>query len=372
MKRFFFIVILVAIVISFIGCEIDSELNNSDIATTAPGISLDFSDAESFEKALNEGKKVKGKIVRFAANDYKPDSVLGINIWGGEHLNFIVDKEYDVNAGDIVTGRVTKEASKTLFGSWKIAFEVLEIEKRSNETNPAETTNGNSSSPTVSNPTEAKPADITITMSADDFKGKDYREAERIFREMGFTNFKYKTVDTEIETKADTICYIEITEWFWGDSNFVKGDEFDSDATVTFFSYKYIAPTVPPPVHYSTNDYETAKKGNVGVYAYKSTGGSYDIYWIIDFDEGYVYWFTDGNGDGLCDRVKIVKGTLNSVVIITYHDGDSIWSYGLHFKYVNQPDRLIMEDQYGFTYEFRTTNLKDALKLRDTKRIIDF
>lgn len=371
MRRLAIVLLAFCCVAVLVACTQDPPATNSESRYT-----IDYYDAETFEKALNEGEKVNGKIVRFLVNDYKPDSVLGIDIWGGEHLNFIVEEEIDIKAGDIVTGRITKEASQIiLLGSWKISFEVLEIEKGPEETIPNET--DNTSKPTITEPTEpisteTKPWKITVTMSEEDFKGMNYKEAEKMFREMGFTNFKYRTVDTETASKADTICYIEITEWFFGDTNFVKGDKFYADSTVTFFSYKYEEPTEPPPVHYSTNDYETAKKGNTGVYAYKSAGGNYDIYWIIDFDEGYVYWFTDGNGDGTCDKVKIESGTLNSVVIITYHEGKNTWSYGLHFKYKNQPDRLIVEDQNGFTYEFSTTSLKDALKLRETKKLINF
>ena len=125
-------------------------------------------------------------------------------------------------------------------------------------------------------------------------------------------------------------------------------------------------------VSYSTNSKDTVKNGNTGVYSYKSRGGSYDIYYIIDFDEGYVYYFCDGNGDGTCDRIKIDSGTLNDVVIITYHDGGDTWQEGLHFKWVRQPDHLIMEDHNHFEYDFYTTNLNSALAIRNTKNIHNY
>lgn len=123
---------------------------------------------------------------------------------------------------------------------------------------------------------------------------------------------------------------------------------------------------------YSTNSRSTIKNGNSGVYAYKSRGGSYSIYWIIDFDKGYVYYFVDGNGEMTCDRVKMVSGNLNSVLIITYHEGGTKWSYGLHFKYKNQPDHLIVQDNDGFEYDFYPTNLKNALSLRNKRTIINY
>lgn len=347
--------------------NLDVPMSTTENPVSETDNKLDYADAASFEKALNDGVKVNGKIIQFDVVEYKPDSALGINCWSGEHLNFISEEELDVGKGNIIVGRIIEEPTKTL-GSWVIHYEVLSIDGEKIE---GETTDSTDSTepedPPVSQPTE-----ITLTMGEDDFKGMNYQEAEQFFREMGFTNFEYRTVNTETESAEDTICYIEITEWFIGDSDFVKGDKFDADSTVTFFSYEYEAPTAPSPVFYSTNDYETAKNGNTGVFSYRDRGSSYDIYWIIDFDEGYVYYFTDGNGESSCDRLKIDSGTLNDKATITYHDGGDTWSYKLHFKYVDHPETLIMVDQNGFDWEYSTTDLDDALNLRATKNIKDY
>lgn len=85
-----------------------------------------------------------------------------------------------------------------------------------------------------------------------------------------------------------------------------------------------------------------------------------------------MYYFTDGNGESSCDRLKIDSGTLNDKVTITYHDGGDTWSYKLHFKYVDHPETLIMVDQNGFDWEYSTTDLDDALNLRATKNIKDY
>lgn len=125
-------------------------------------------------------------------------------------------------------------------------------------------------------------------------------------------------------------------------------------------------------VSYSNNNLQTAKQGKSGVFAYKSKGGQYNNYYIIDFDEGYVYSFAHGNGDATCDRVKIVSGNLNKVVIITYHDDGMKWSYGLCFKWVNQPDHMILSEEDGYTYDFYATDLKDALRLMLKKKVINY
>jgi len=129
-------------------------------------------------------------------------------------------------------------------------------------------------------------------------------------------------------------------------------------------------------VSYSTNTKDTVKNGNSGVYSYASTGGRIINYWIIDFDEGYVYSFSVEKGsedvDDGCERHKIVSGDLNSVLIITYHDGDIKWSYGLHFKWKKQPDHLIVQDNDGFEYDYYTTDLDEALSIRDKKTVYDY
>ncbi len=316
---------------------------------------LDYSDAASFEAALNEGENVKGAIVQFDVNEYKPNSVLGINCWAGEHLNFISEEELDVGKGNTIVGQITAEPTKAL-GSWVIFYDVLSIGGEKVEENTSDT----------------QQTEIVLTMSADDFKGINYKDAEKSFREMGFTKFKYQTVKTETESAADTIYYIDITEWIFGDTEFEQGDKFDANSTIYLVYYKYETPEVPSPVYYSTNDYETAKKGNSGIFSYKNKGGTYDVYWIIDFDEGYVYNFTEGNGESTCDRVKIVSGTLNDKIAITWHYGGDQWTWYLHFKYINSPVTLILIDNDGFSVEFTTTDLDDALALLETKTIKDY
>lgn len=125
-------------------------------------------------------------------------------------------------------------------------------------------------------------------------------------------------------------------------------------------------------VFYSTNDKETVKNGNAGIYSYKSKGGSYDVYWIIDFGAGYTYFFTEGNGESTCDKIAIVDGDLNDRITITWHDGGDERSWYLHFKYKNFPETLVVNDHFGFSTEFGTTGLENALKLRNTKTIKEY
>lgn len=130
--------------------------------------------------------------------------------------------------------------------------------------------------------------------------------------------------------------------------------------------------TIEPPVYCSTNTRKTVGNGNSGLYAYKNDGKYYDVYYIIDFDEGYVYNFSEGEGNTYCEKVKIVSGDLNSVMIITFSDGNDKWSYGLHFKYKNHPETLIVQDNDGFEIEYEPTDLETALKYKSTKNIYNY
>ena len=91
---------------------------------SAEEVMIDYGDAESFEAALNEGKNLEGKVVRFIAGEFHPDSKLGYNVWAGEHLNFVSSRNPDIQEGDTVTVRtITVE---NMMGSWVINYEKVD------------------------------------------------------------------------------------------------------------------------------------------------------------------------------------------------------------------------------------------------------
>lgn len=365
MKKILFIAVTLLVVLSIASC-------GSDVTEDTYNYVIDYEDATEFETALNNGEKVKDKVVQFQVKDYVPDSILGINCHAGEHLNFLFETEPFVDKGDTIVVRITEEPSKVfLIGSWKVPCEFLDITgvgeldtEKDDEIvsdNNSETTNANGGKEILEN---------IVTMDADEFKRMNYKEAEEKLREMGFVKFEHKTVDTDNKSSEDTICYVEITEILFGDSDFVKGDKFDADSTVTLYSYKYKEPQKTS-VSYSTNDYESAKKGNTGIFSYKRSM-AYDVYWIVDFDAGCAYWFTEGNGEATYDKLKIVSGDLNDRITVTRNIDGEQTSWYLHFKYKNSPETLVVNDNVGVVTEFSATNLNNALDILNTKTLIEY
>ena len=111
MRKILLIVMLV-VLIMLVGCGAVSK-------TT-----LDYGDAESFEAALVNGENLEGKTVSFVAGEVHPQSAFGYNVWAGEHLNFISNKNPDIKEGDVVTVKVTTVESN--LGSWLITYEKID------------------------------------------------------------------------------------------------------------------------------------------------------------------------------------------------------------------------------------------------------
>ena len=151
-----------------------------------------------------------------------------------------------------------------------------------------------------------------------------------------------------------------------------KPTESTEQVTVTQAPEQNSAEKKTDSVSYSTNDLQTAKQGNTGVFAYKKSGRNYDQYCIVDFDEGYVYLYSEGNSNEICERLKIESGDLNDVLMITYHDGGDTWQNGLHFRFKNHPDKLVLEDQNHDEWTYETANLDKALEIMAGKTIVDY
>ena len=170
------------------------------------------------------------------------------------------------------------------------------------------------------------------------------------------------------------------TEWVVTAQNVDPGTEVPADEAITLTCERTAnnsvetntpSSTGTESLSYSTNDLETAKKGNTGVFAYRQKHrGTYDNYLIIDFDERAVYSFTEGNGNNECLQYEILRGDLNSQLIIRFNEESDPWEEALYFHYKEQPSTMIEDRGDRGTTEFIPTDLDNALRIKNQKTIL--
>ena len=125
-------------------------------------------------------------------------------------------------------------------------------------------------------------------------------------------------------------------------------------------------------VFYSTNTKDDVKNGNNCIYAYLGIPDMYEHYYIIDFDEGYVYSFKDENDNNDCQKLKIDSGNLKKELVLTYNGGKTKWDNKLYFELEDNADFLLLEDKDEAKGYFVGTDLNKALELKDSKNIKDY
>ncbi len=232
---------------------------------------------------------------------------------------------------------------------------------------------------------------IRINFESFDYYGKDYKEVVDELKAIGFTNITEQPLyDIELGiTKEGSADYVSIN----GSTDYQKGDIFNKDAAV-IVPYHLKAeddPNKPKEtadtseaaaeeqadegtesgedaqqtkntIFNSTNDADTAKLGNSGKFSYIKKSPQYDLYYLIDFDEGVVYNFHYENGyvDGTV--YTIGSGDLNSGLEAIYNDGE--FTFYLHFHYENNPAALI-ELLDGEETKFDAASIDDTLKIKE-------
>ena len=232
---------------------------------------------------------------------------------------------------------------------------------------------------------------IRINFESFDFYGKDHKEVVDELKAIGFTNITEQPLyDIELGiTEEGSVDLVSIN----GSTDYQKGDIFNKDAAV-IVPYHLKAeddPNKPKEtadtseaaaeeqadegtesgedaqqtkntIFNSTNDADTAKLGNSGKFSYIKKGPQYDLYYLIDFDEGVVYNFHYENGyvDGTV--YTIGSGDLNSGLEAIYNDGE--FTFYLHFHYENNPAALI-ELLDGEETKFDAASIDDTLKIKE-------
>lgn len=246
-KRMIHLICCICVILSFVlfitNIVIHSNSSSKDnIGNEEVEKGIDYKTAEEFEKALNDGQKVKGKIVKFTVNSYYPDSILGINCWVGEHLNFISEEELDVKSGDTIIGKITKEPKKDLFGSWEIEYNVLSIEKqkedkeenKEEEKDKTEGKNEQQRPEDNSENSDTKP--IIMIVLPEEYIGSDAKDIEAEMKDLGYTNIVLVEKETtDAKNKDGTIFEFSIAG-----KQYERGDVFNSSDEVKISYWKYV------------------------------------------------------------------------------------------------------------------------------------
>ncbi len=321
MKRFLAIFLVIAFMFClFTGCDSDSPVvgtmppKDETGDDTSMGYTLDYADAESFEAALNSGAKVNGKVVQFVVNDYKPESILGINCWAGEHLNFISENELDVAAGAIIIGRITEEPSKIL-GSWKVPYEPLVIagaKAESDETRPS-TTEESTITETTSSTVIAN--QVFTPVSHKGTVGLSGEDVVTLFTEAGFTNITMEELkldyDPEVDYESGYCKSVAIN----GEYFFEENVPFDADVPIVVLYVTYpenVSPTIQPTVTIETEPPTDSNPYN--------KVGSYVIYTKNEYAHIESDVIRLGNGERVWITIEASPSTLTMDDFIVDYD----------------------------------------------------
>lgn len=232
--------------------------NEKEIINT---YTVDFKDAESLETALNNGEQVNGKLVQFEVLEYKPSSALGINCWAGEHLNFILEEELDVSAGDIIIGLVIEEASSVGQSSWKIPFEMIElgendvIQYKTNEelseemlTESTQEEFENTEEALSDQELEVLDNQVLVPESSSMLEGDNFNEVLERFKAAGFSNIQTEAIyDLDCTSFWKRLAYEDVERVsINGNEEFKEGEVFEKDAIViiTYHLYEKDSPDI--------------------------------------------------------------------------------------------------------------------------------
>lgn len=239
---------------------------------------------------------------------------------------------------------------------------------------------------------------VRITWTKYDLEGKSYKKVINEIQSAGFTNIKEKPIyDITNNTSSLGLTDYVIID---GSTDYNSGEIFDKDVEiiVPYHQLKEDDPNKPAEVveengdsatenvtaekesdkptgddtnnkqskkettFNSTNDDETAKLGNSGKFAYLKRAPQYEVYYLIDFDEGVVYNFhyEQGTVDGTVYTID--SGDLNSGLNAVYNGGE--FTVVLHFHYVNNPAVLI-EYNDGEETKYDAASIDNTLKIKE-------
>lgn len=107
------------------------------------------------------------------------------------------------------------------------------------------------------------------------------------------------------------------------------------------------------------------------VYAFTTEEGDFASYYVIDFEQGYIYMFHADEYDDSCFALPIEAGNLEDGLTASISDGYSMVPFTMHYKDANQTERVVMTIEGAYEVELVATSLEEALMVKEGKTIVE-
>lgn len=141
----------------------------------------------------------------------------------------------------------------------------LEIEYLDDSTNDSNKTDSDDTKTE-----EKEDKKMVISKNSSDFINKNYKDIENELKSLGFKNIKTsKKETTDKNNTNDNVVEITIDG-----KGFAANSEFDENSEINITYWYLKEEPEKESVSYSTNDKDSVKDGNKGIYAYKNRGGT--------------------------------------------------------------------------------------------------
>lgn len=328
------ILLIILMIITLTGCSKTETIK--DTIVQKKDIIIDYSSSTSFEKAINDKKEVKGKIVKVLVLEILESDDSEIKFKAGNNLVFKEDKISELNKGDYIVVRILNEpvASEN---NLEINYETIKIIEIENSDRNEQENNNNENNENTNEETPIEVKKIKMDKASSDYIGLDKTEIEKEFKNKGFVSVELKeSKSTDSKNKNDSIKAIEING-----KEFAKDDEFDKENKVVITYWKYEKPA---------SEYELAFIRDMS---------NYDLYYMFDTDTKKVVYF--GTNDTYIDR-GTYSGDFNSGVTINWSHGE--WKE----KFVNKDgsNTAMLTDGNGFEWKYEKCDVSKAQKILDS------
>lgn len=329
MKKIFLSLIVLLMMVTLSGCGKTETIK--DTITQEKEIIIDYSSSTSFERAINDKKEVKNKIVKVLIYEVEEQSDSLTQFKSGENLVFSSNESIDINKNDFIVLKVIKEPVKN-DEKWEIKFEMIKVIKTESKVENNENNEEGKKEEII-----VEDEKIKVDKDSSNYVGLDKTEIEKEFKNKGFQNVELKeNKTTDSNNKDNSIISITINE-----KDFKKDDEFTKEDKIIITYWKYEKPV---------SEYELAFIRDMS---------NYDLYYMFDTDTKKVVYF--GTNDTYVEK-GTYSGDFNSGVTINWSHGE--WKE----KFVNKngSTSAILTDGNGFEWKYEICDLSKAQKVLDS------